>query len=348
MSLCLIGLGSNVGNRRQTLVEAVARLARHPQVQIARQSPLLETSPVGGPPGQTPYLNGAVLVETSLAPQALLEVAQAIEIQLGRQRQERWGPRTVDLDLLLYDRLVLATPALVLPHPRMAWRRFVLEGAAQIAGEMVHPVIDWSIQRLLEHLDTSAYYVAITGSIGAGKTRLARQVAERTNARLLAEQPNFPQLGAFYRDPTGHAWQIELEFVDGRARSLAAQRPEWREDRRPTVSDFWFDQSAAFARVWLRPEQWEAYCARWEQACHGVVRPRLVVLIEVGTEELLRRILSRGRQCEAGLTREQLDRISRSVVEQASRPHQGPLLRLTDSDSQTAMDEVLAAMESMK
>ncbi len=153
MSSCLIGLGSNLGDRRATLDLAVEHLDRHPQMVFRRRSRWYETAPDGGPTGQPTYLNGAAVVETSLGPQSVLEVLQQIESDLGRRRSVRWGPRTVDLDLLLYDRVVLDdAPSLVLPHPRMAQRRFVLEPAAEVAGSMVHPTTGLTISRLLDRL----------------------------------------------------------------------------------------------------------------------------------------------------------------------------------------------------
>ena len=122
----------------------------------------------------------------------MLACLEQIENRLGRRRTERWGPRTIDLDLLLYDELVLDTPTLVLPHPRMAWRRFVLEPAAEVAGTMLHPTIRWTIARLLEHLNSARPYVAITGPIAAGKTQLAERLAAAISARLMVEQPDGP------------------------------------------------------------------------------------------------------------------------------------------------------------
>ena len=103
MPSCLIGLGSNLGNRRKTLKEAVARLSQHPQVVVVTVSRLHENPPIGGPAGQPPFENGAARLETTLSPQALLDLLHAIESDLGRQRQEpqgqaRWKPRTIDLD----------------------------------------------------------------------------------------------------------------------------------------------------------------------------------------------------------------------------------------------------------
>src|SRR5688572_15489027 len=102
MPLCLISLGSNLGDRRQTLDLAVAELASNPQLRIERVSRWYETAPVGGPAGQPAFLNGAVLLEAALSPLALLDLLQDIERRLGRERGPvRWSARTLDLDLLL-------------------------------------------------------------------------------------------------------------------------------------------------------------------------------------------------------------------------------------------------------
>src|SRR3972149_84228 len=137
MPRCLIGLGSNLGNRRETFEKALAELRGHPCMQVAAVSSFHETAPIGGPAHQPAFLNAAALLDVSLQPQALLELLQQIEAEHGRRREETWGPRTLDLDLLLYEDLILSTPTLELPHPRMAWRRFVLEPAAEVAGAML-------------------------------------------------------------------------------------------------------------------------------------------------------------------------------------------------------------------
>ncbi len=348
MTCCLIGLGSNLGDRRQTLDQAVARVAGHPQMLLTGSSAWHESLPVGGPPGQSRFLNGAVLAETSLRPQAVLEVLQQIETELGRRPAERWGPRPIDLDLLLYGRTVSRTPSLVLPHPRMAWRRFVLQPAAEVAGSMIHPTTGWTIARLLDHLDRAAPYLAITGPIGVGKTQLARRLAQQTSARLIAEQLDLDRLEAFYADPACHGWETEIEFLDPRARLLAADSPQWSQRSRLAVSDFWFDQSMAFARVWLPADQVEVFRRRWEQLRPAVVRPKLLVLLDAPAERLLERVLRRGRRGERDLTRQQLERIRRSVLAQATQPDQGPLLQLANDDFEQVFGEVLAAVEAME
>lgn len=348
MPSCLIGLGSNLGNRRQTLDQAVARLAGHPHMLLTGTSAWHETPAVGGPPGQPHFLNGAALLETSLPPETVLEALRQIETDLGRRPGERWGPRPIDLDLLLYDRLVLRTPSLELPHPRMAWRRFVLKPAAEVAGSMIHPTTGWSIARLLNHLDTAVPYVAITGPIAAGKTQLAERLARQTSARLIAERLDPARLEAFYADPACNGWETELEFLDRRVRLLATDLPEWSETNRLAVSDFWFDQSLAFARVWLPPDRFEAFRRRWEQSRSGVVRPKLLVLLDAPADRLLQRVVRRGRRGERDLGRQQLERIRRSVIAQATEPGRGPLMQLASDDPEEVVGEVLAAVQAME
>ena len=147
-----IALGSNLGDRRGHLDRALAGLRDTPGILLRRVSSYHETAPVGGPPGQGPYLNAAAQLETNLEVVQLLHALLDVEQSLGRVRQERFGPRTIDLDLLLYSDLVRNDPELTLPHPRMHERNFVLAPLAEIAPLAVHPVLGKTIQELLSEL----------------------------------------------------------------------------------------------------------------------------------------------------------------------------------------------------
>jgi 2-amino-4-hydroxy-6-hydroxymethyldihydropteridine diphosphokinase len=153
MPTVYLGLGSNLGDRRWNLNAAVAALRANPAVRVLAVSTFIETAPVGGPPGQGPYLNGAAAVQTDLAPEAMLAELKRIERLLGRTEGPRWGPRTVDLDILLYADLVLDAPDLVIPHPRLRERRFVLEPLAEIAPDARDPASGRTVRELLARLE---------------------------------------------------------------------------------------------------------------------------------------------------------------------------------------------------
>jgi len=150
MTTAYLGLGSNLGDRRRNLEAALEALRAHPQIAVTAVSSFLETDPVGGPPGQGKFLNAAAGIETDLAPETLLEELKRIERAIGRTPGPRWGPREIDLDILLYGDTVLETADLVIPHPRMRERRFVLEPLSEIAPTARDPVTGLSVRELLE------------------------------------------------------------------------------------------------------------------------------------------------------------------------------------------------------
>lgn len=135
-----VGLGANLGDREATIRRAIARLAAEAGVEVVAVSRLRETEPVGAV-DQPPFVNGAVVLATELGARPLLELLLAVERELGRDRarEERWGPRTIDLDLLLYGNLELDEPGLTLPHPRLAERRFVLEPLLELDPGLTLP-----------------------------------------------------------------------------------------------------------------------------------------------------------------------------------------------------------------
>ncbi len=150
LSKAALALGSNLGDCRSTLEQALEILDRSPGLRLLARSSWYRTAPVGPP--QPDYLNGCALLEVSLTPEALLEQLLTIERRFGRVRAERWGPRTLDLDLIFYGQLSLDTPQLQLPHPHLRERAFVLIPLAEIAPAWVDPVSGRTVLELAQAL----------------------------------------------------------------------------------------------------------------------------------------------------------------------------------------------------
>lgn len=171
-----IALGSNLGDCRTTLEAALLDLDRSPDVQVLRRSSWYRSAPVGPP--QPDYINGCALLAVRLAPEALLDRLQAVEYRHGRVRAERWGPRSLDLDLLLYGDLRLEGERLQIPHPRMAERAFVLVPLAEIAPGWRDPLSGLTVAALARALplDTGLQRLAESPACGATpRPRLGRQ-----------------------------------------------------------------------------------------------------------------------------------------------------------------------------
>ncbi|ABB58302.1 2-amino-4-hydroxy-6-hydroxymethyldihydropteridine diphosphokinase [Synechococcus elongatus] len=148
-----VALGSNLGNRVKHLQQAIAQLAALSSIRRLQVSPVYQTPPVGPP--QPDYYNACAIAETCLAPHDLLQQLQAIEAAAGRERLQHWGPRTLDLDLLLYGDRQIQTPDLTVPHPYLTQRAFVLIPLAAIAPDWVEPVTGEAIATLAQRLDST-------------------------------------------------------------------------------------------------------------------------------------------------------------------------------------------------
>ena len=145
-----VALGSNLGDRESNIRSAVLQLDKAEGVRVTRVSTLFENPAVGGPFGAPDFLNAAAAVETSLDARDLLRRLLDVERALGRKRREKWAPREIDLDLLLYGGSVIDEPGLSVPHPLMHERLFVLKPLAEVARDVVHPVLRITVGELLE------------------------------------------------------------------------------------------------------------------------------------------------------------------------------------------------------
>lgn len=207
MSACWIALGGNLGSVEQTFEQALAQLDQTPGLSLVCRSQNYTTAPVGTNSGDQ-FLNAAAEFETSRSPLELLGILQSVETQLGRIRTLRWGPRTLDLDLLLYDQEVLTSPTLTVPHPHLWYRRFVLDPLVEIAPDLQHPQHRLSISELQHQLLVRPLPCILSG--GDGTEREALQ------AELAAE---FPQT-TWLKDHPDRACLIFLNDQQGREATL--------------------------------------------------------------------------------------------------------------------------------
>lgn len=159
MQKCAIALGSNLGNSRKTLEDSLTVLNNTPGIDILKVSSWYQTKPVSSIP-QPDYVNGCAILNVRQTPEELLTLLQAIELQFGRVRNEKWGARTLDLDILLYGDLIINAPNLIIPHPRMTERAFVLVPLAEIAGDWQEPTSGKAISVLAGKIDTSGVKLA--------------------------------------------------------------------------------------------------------------------------------------------------------------------------------------------
>ena len=293
---CLIGCGANEGARREQLNQAIDMLRFMPGVRLVDVSQFLETLPVGGPPGQSPYLNAACLIETTFKPAEVLDMLLAVENTLHRSRETRWGPRTIDLDLLLYDDCVLKTERLEVPHPRMTTRRFVLEPAAAIAADLKHPVAGCTIRELLENISERHLHVAVVGVPGSGAPEIADAVADVTLSRLIHAPAPLP-LSSFGA-PNGEQSAIKEEPVDqllllSQKYAAPLLKANWPVDPHGTVTDYWIESIRLAAQTNSVSDTNKQFENAFATISQETVVPNVILLLNVNHQTLSERIAYR-------------------------------------------------------
>ncbi len=157
MATVYIGLGSNIGDRERNIVNAITRIDACKEICIKNKSGFYNTKPIGGPP-QPDYVNCVIELETEIEPQRMLGEFKEIELELGRRPGVRWGPRIIDIDILLYGNRIINDHNIKIPHERMHERTFVLEPLCEISPDFEHPVLRKTICELLKELRVSEKY----------------------------------------------------------------------------------------------------------------------------------------------------------------------------------------------
>ena len=307
-----IGLGSNLGERAHTLAQAVECLGRHPGIEVLATSDIRETAPLGGK-DQPTYLNAVVQARTSMNGERLHAQLGAIEKSLGRRRGEKWGARTIDLDLLLFGDQIIARTHLTVPHRQLHMRSFVLAPLHELAADLIHPLLHVSIKELLGRLQGGDFVldarrpqlISIAGNIGVGKTTLARRLVDKLSATILVEpyddNPFMPDVYAGRKD---FALDSQLHFLVHRVGQLevAALR-----SGQLYVSDYLYDKEWVYANRLLDPRQMALYKHIYGRLSQSITVPSLLLYLRDSSNRCLERIRQRNRPYEGGIETAFLD-----------------------------------------
>lgn len=327
-------MGSNMGNRSSNLQKAVFRIGERVGTVLDLSS--VYENPAVGFKGDD-FLNAALSVLTPLSPRELLGSLLDIERELGRTRTpgQGHGPRTLDLDIIYYGREQIREDSLIIPHPRMEERNFVLKPLADIAPQFYHPLLGKDTRNLLQECrDRSALvktkhslyrdraglfsqlqFIAIEGNIGAGKTTLSKMIAEDFNAKLVLERfADNPFLPKFYGDPARYAFPLEMSFLADRYQQFVDDITQFDLFKNFMVSDYDIFKSLIFAKITLGEEEFNLYRKLFNIMYREVKKPEVYLYLHQGPDRLLENIGKRGRDYERNIGRDYLEKINRGYL----------------------------------
>jgi deoxyguanosine kinase len=328
-----IGLGSNLGNRRHNIQSACDMLAQTDHIELARISDIIETPPLGSA-DQLNYLNAVAEVKTKLNAYDLFNKLEDIEKTLGRVHRAKWSPRSIDLDLLLFGQDIIDSPHLIIPHPQLHLRSFVLKGLCQLNPNLIHPCLGETVSELASRLAGCDFYIdshqpqliSVAGIIGVGKTTLAKKLSIALSCDILLEpydtNPFLPQV---YAGKKELALDSQLYFLTARVGHLnRATLPQGQL----VVTDYIFNKELIYARQLLSPRQLELYEKIYPTFAAQIVPPVLVIFLQDSAQSCLERIRSRNRPYEQRINLRFLEALSSDYKELFTYWKACPIIRL--------------------
>jgi 2-amino-4-hydroxy-6-hydroxymethyldihydropteridine diphosphokinase len=335
--LVYIALGSNLGDRRAYIKRALKMLAETRHIQVCGVSDIIETNPLGGM-NQPKYLNAVAELKTTLSAQDLHKTLVRIETALGRVRREKWSPRTIDLDLLLFGREVVNLPHLTIPHPQMHLRSFVLKGLRQFNGDLLHPVIKEPVGELADRLGGCDFVlnpdvpqlISMAGVIGVGKTTLTRKLTKRLGCKVFLEPYDTnPFLPAVYAGKKELALDSQLYFLTNRTKQL---NRDTLPQGKITISDYIFDKERIYANLLLSRQQLDLYKRIYPSFAAKVAQPVLVIYMIDTPQKCLERIHRRNRPYEQKIKLQFLDALDSAHRKLFADWKTCPVIRLSGSN----------------
>ncbi|MFT6934558.1 MAG: deoxyguanosine kinase [Maribacter sp.] len=330
-----ISIGSNLGNRKFNLQKAVFRMNEQLGT-VTRLSPIYNSPSWGF--NSEDFLNACLRLETDKTPDTCLELLMQLEKSMGRERTigQGYKSRIIDLDIIYFGNDVIHQENLIIPHPRMADRSFVLKPLADIAPQFYHPTLKKDSRNLLQQcrdkgkldktegilyasraaLFASLEFISIEGNIGVGKTSLATKISEDFNAKLILERfAENPFLPSFYQDQSRYAFPLEMSFLADRYQQFSDDTNQFDLFKSFMISDYDIFKSLIFAKVTLQKQEYELYRKIFNFMYKEVRKPKIYIYLYQTTERLLEQIKKRGRDYEQGIEGDYLENINRGYMD---------------------------------
>ncbi len=323
-----LSIGSNQGNKLLNLQKTVDLIDKSVGA-IIKVSSVYKTESWGFESDD--FYNICVEISTNLNPESLIAKLLNIEQELGRIRIEKkeYTQRIIDVDILLFEDEIIFSPDLIVPHPRMLARKFVLVPLTEIAPNFKHPIEKQTILMCLQNCDDhnaiekleetitrpislfeKYNYIAIEGNIGAGKTTLAKMIGDDYNAKLVLERfADNPFLPKYYEDMERFAFPLEMSFLADRYSQLTDDLAQFDLFKSFIVSDYYIFKSLIFAQVSLHKDEYALYRKIFDVMYKEISKPDIYVYLYQNTEGLLENIKKRGRDYEQNIEAEYLEKI---------------------------------------
>ncbi|WP_178985917.1 2-amino-4-hydroxy-6-hydroxymethyldihydropteridine diphosphokinase [Winogradskyella helgolandensis] len=331
-----IALGSNKGNKLQYLQSAIDTIFE--RIGSIKKISKVYKTPAFGFEGDDFY-NACIAVQTELKPKRILKLLQDIEIELGRKSKTSQGyeSREIDLDILFFEDEIVEEKNLIIPHPEIHNRKFVLQPLVDIAKSVEHPILMRSIETLLmdckddseiepvniwlknpkkSYTFNNFNYIAIEGNIGAGKTSLANKIARDFNAKLILERfADNAFLPKFYKEPERYAFTLEMSFLADRYQQISDDLSQLDLFKDFMVSDYDVYKSLIFSKITLPEDEFRLYRKLFYQVYKDIAKPELYIYLYQNTERLQANIKKRGRNYEKNIKDDYLEKINAGYLD---------------------------------
>lgn len=331
----VLSIGSNQGNRKSLIEQAIETINREVATVISVSQ--LYESPSWGFESD-PFYNCAILIHTAISPSKVLSKILKVEKHLGRLRTNEKGykARSIDIDLICCNDLILDSETLQIPHPQMQNRLFVLLPLKDLNIDFVHPVLNKNVQELLlncpdkseckvidslrnpfEKTHINNYnFIAIEGNIGAGKTTLAHKIADDFNAKKILERfADNPFLPKFYKDQARYAFPLEMSFLADRYQQISDDLAQLDLFKDFIIADYHIFKSLIFAKVTVTEDEFRLYRKLFEIIYKEIPKPDLYIYLYQNTDRLLANIKKRGRSYEQEIPSEYLEKINQGYFD---------------------------------